>query len=854
MSLSVKHRAKQKIMVFLGPTLAKERAEKLCKADYRGPAVHGDIHDAVADGATTIILIDGYFGTTQSVWHKEIIHAMESGVAVLGAASMGALRAVELAPFGMQGVGKIFNQYADSSIDGDDEVAVTHAPPELGYQPLTLAMVDVRATIESGLVQRQIPEDAAAALLERAKGLHFSVRTARLLFAERPPKCEEAQWAPLADWFKASFFSQKTFDCEAALKQAESGLARPHVSPRPVNQTVFWKRRFPPAESFNRLSKEDASAVAELRLRPADYLARQGTVRGEAACTHETNQPLAGPAPTQDLFARELLYRGERKRHWLRTNHGNNMLVQMLPRPASKIVAEWLWKHRAELFDFNCDFRSPASVAKRLGFSTVDEFCSAVVIDVAYCHCTQEKPHMLQNIVNRADYRWKVWLYMSSANDSDGLGIDFEGQAQNCIDQIKSAAPFDRTTFYVQYDTQEKNTDSESEVSKPARLVIGKESEDQSEFLNAKDFSDPLVLVNFLLAASRNSRRIINEKPPRNVLILWGHGLGMEFLPDAGGKPGSGKQNVTNIVKFADALKDAGTQLQFAEDDRFEILGLDCCFMAHLETLARFADIANFIVAAPSAVPLISWPYRSITEIFEARFQPAQAAAVAASLATAGRDYFVENQELECPVLAIESGKVSEAVKKQHEFGAALAGLLASETHAEEWKLLISVARATARCHYLAPDYCELESFAERLLAEISVSLEEPNSWVVEVNSEKLQDLRDKADKAIEASRNTLVFPAPVRGGNSPRSVLVWFPVQRALYDLSAVLYSELVKSLQKANILDPNIEAVPGWMAFLRKLHGDETGIASLRKVDSSGSWIMGFPNIDKGDAANAL
>ena len=50
-------------------------------------------------------LIDGYFERVPSVSHKEILWAMSQGIVVIGAASMGALRAAELAPFGMLGVG-----------------------------------------------------------------------------------------------------------------------------------------------------------------------------------------------------------------------------------------------------------------------------------------------------------------------------------------------------------------------------------------------------------------------------------------------------------------------------------------------------------------------------------------------------------------------------------------------------------------------------------------------------------------------------------------------------------------------------------------------------------------------------
>ncbi|MBP5873147.1 hypothetical protein F3K24_43140, partial [Streptomyces sp. LBUM 1485] len=51
------------------------------------------------DGDTAVI-IDGLYHQAPALRHKEIIAAMARGVRVIGAASIGALRAAELAPFG----------------------------------------------------------------------------------------------------------------------------------------------------------------------------------------------------------------------------------------------------------------------------------------------------------------------------------------------------------------------------------------------------------------------------------------------------------------------------------------------------------------------------------------------------------------------------------------------------------------------------------------------------------------------------------------------------------------------------------------------------------------------------------
>jgi len=47
----------------------------------------------------------------------------------------------------MQGVGAIFEAYRDQRITRDDAVMVCHAPAELNYQPLTIALVDMEAAL-----------------------------------------------------------------------------------------------------------------------------------------------------------------------------------------------------------------------------------------------------------------------------------------------------------------------------------------------------------------------------------------------------------------------------------------------------------------------------------------------------------------------------------------------------------------------------------------------------------------------------------------------------------------------------------------------------------------------------------
>lgn len=136
------------MIVFLGPTLDVAEARTVLDALYLPPVSQGDVLRAVlAHGPSMIGIVDGFFEQVPAVWHKELLWAMEQGVHLYGSASMGALRAAELHSFGMVGVGRIFEDFRDGVLEDDDEVAVVHGPPDLGYRPLSEAMVNIRASL-----------------------------------------------------------------------------------------------------------------------------------------------------------------------------------------------------------------------------------------------------------------------------------------------------------------------------------------------------------------------------------------------------------------------------------------------------------------------------------------------------------------------------------------------------------------------------------------------------------------------------------------------------------------------------------------------------------------------------------
>lgn len=127
------------LVIFAGPTLYGCNIQHLPGEAWLSPASQGDILSACLMYAPRkILLIDGSFYQTLSVWTKEIVYALLEGIVVIGASSMGALRAAELHRYGMIGVGKIFERYRDGEED-DSLVAMSYDPAT--YRPLTEAPI-----------------------------------------------------------------------------------------------------------------------------------------------------------------------------------------------------------------------------------------------------------------------------------------------------------------------------------------------------------------------------------------------------------------------------------------------------------------------------------------------------------------------------------------------------------------------------------------------------------------------------------------------------------------------------------------------------------------------------------------
>lgn len=280
-----------KIYVFAGPTIdANAVRAELDDVEVCGPARFGDVYRAARTRPAAIAVIDGYFERVPAVWHKEILWAMAEGVHVFGASSMGALRAAELAEFGMVGVGFIYEAFRRGDLEDDDEVAVVHGPAEEGYRMLSEAMVNIRATVEVAKAEGVLSPDVSVALLRAAKTRFYADRTYRAIMTEMGSMAAD-EMANFGAWLATRRVDQKRLDALALVRHLASWRASKPQQKR-VNYrfeaTDAWEEATrtvsvsAPRESLESL-RDDSPLEEELKLSGAYRHAMVGALaRGTA--------------------------------------------------------------------------------------------------------------------------------------------------------------------------------------------------------------------------------------------------------------------------------------------------------------------------------------------------------------------------------------------------------------------------------------------------------------------------------------------------------------------------------------------------------------------------------------------
>ncbi|MFF4248901.1 TfuA-like protein [Streptomyces sp. NPDC001822] len=216
------------IHVFVGPTLSRSEPHLAApEIQLWPPARHGDLFASGIRDGDTVVLIDGVYHQAPALRHKEILAAMGRGVHVIGAASIGALRAAELAPYGMLGVGAVYTAYARGDIVGDDEVAVGQAP-DGQWHALTWPLVNLRQTLRLAQAAGILDDARATALLRALRAVYYPQRTTAAVRAvcRWQGEADFAQWLAEQVRLDQHFGDVKRADALDAVRTAIAGPPR----------------------------------------------------------------------------------------------------------------------------------------------------------------------------------------------------------------------------------------------------------------------------------------------------------------------------------------------------------------------------------------------------------------------------------------------------------------------------------------------------------------------------------------------------------------------------------------------------------------------------------------------------
>lgn len=169
-----------KIIIYTGLSLSFDEAREILDSHddveviYKRPIKRGDLGHDMKENPDIIGIIDGVFHQNSSVGHKEILNVINSGVTVVGASSMGALRASELDSLGMTGIGYVYEQYATGKVASDDDVAVMLDSETL--EALSEPLINMNYVFTNAVRENIITQDQKDELIKIAKSTFYPKR------------------------------------------------------------------------------------------------------------------------------------------------------------------------------------------------------------------------------------------------------------------------------------------------------------------------------------------------------------------------------------------------------------------------------------------------------------------------------------------------------------------------------------------------------------------------------------------------------------------------------------------------------------------------------------------------------
>lgn len=135
-----------KKILFSGESIKGIPENKTKEFSIHSPIQRGDLNSIKVNplNPCIVLILDGVYGAYLSVTPTECRDFMERGGILVGASSMGALRASELWSVGMIGLGNVYAMLRLGYLRSDADVAVAY---NNAFEEITISIVHVRAIL-----------------------------------------------------------------------------------------------------------------------------------------------------------------------------------------------------------------------------------------------------------------------------------------------------------------------------------------------------------------------------------------------------------------------------------------------------------------------------------------------------------------------------------------------------------------------------------------------------------------------------------------------------------------------------------------------------------------------------------
>lgn len=170
-----------KLIVYVGPTLSTQTITENFHNVVVNPPLQRDqlktqYLNSQIQTNDSVLVIDGQFSGIESPPVSDFRWLATKGVNLIGASSLGAVRAMECSPIGMKGIGWVYRQFREGRFTSDADVAV-RMDPETAYKQLTVPICDIVYYCDS-LYEKGILSDASRRdIISSARNIYYLDRT-----------------------------------------------------------------------------------------------------------------------------------------------------------------------------------------------------------------------------------------------------------------------------------------------------------------------------------------------------------------------------------------------------------------------------------------------------------------------------------------------------------------------------------------------------------------------------------------------------------------------------------------------------------------------------------------------------